>query len=297
MKLVSYRRHGDLSYGAVVGDRVVDLASRVGARYPDIVAFIAGDGLPIAQGIVAGAAGDYAYDELDLAPVVPNPGKILCVGLNYHDHIDEADRTIANLIKPTLPMMFARWPESLTGHRQAIVRPIASMTLDFEAELLVVIGRATGRHVPAERALEHVFGYSCMNEACVREYQRHSSQITPGKNFKNTGATGPWLVTADEIADPMNLEVEMRLNGVVMQQANTRQMVHSIQAVIEYITQWMPLKPGDVIATGTMGGVGFARTPPVFMKPGDIAEVSIGGIGTLRNSIRDEVAAPAIAAP
>jgi 2-keto-4-pentenoate hydratase/2-oxohepta-3-ene-1,7-dioic acid hydratase in catechol pathway len=295
MKLVCYRRRGELSYGAVKGDRVVDLASRLGARYPDIVSFIAGDGLAIAEGVVANQAGDFAYDTLDLAPVVPNPGKILCVGLNYHDHIDEADRSIANLTKPTLPMMFARWPESLTGHRQAIVRPRASMTLDFEAELLVVMGRNTGRHVPTHAALEYVFGYACMNEACVREYQRHSSQITPGKNFESTGATGPWLVTADEIPDPMNLEVEMRLNGEVMQKANTRQMVHSIQAVIEYITRWMPLKPGDVIATGTMGGCGFARTPPVFMKPGDVAEVSISGIGTLRNSVRDEEAAPALA--
>lgn len=288
MKLVSYRRQGTLSYGAVKGDRVIDLASRLGVRYPDIVGFIANDGLPIARSIVDSEQGDFAYAALDLAPVVPNPGKILCVGLNYHDHIDEADRNIANLTKPTLPMMFARWPESLTGHRQAIVRPRASMTLDYEAELLVVIGRDTGRHVPMHAALEYVFGYACMNEACVREYQRHSSQITPGKNFESTGATGPWLVTADEIPDPMNLEVEMRLNGEVMQHANTRQMVHSIQAVIEYITRWMPLKPGDVIATGTMGGCGFARTPPRFMRPGDVAEVSIGGIGTLHNTVRDE---------
>ncbi len=289
MKLVCYRRHGEIRYGAVKGERrVVDLTARLGASYPDIVSFIAKDGLPLARNILEGENGDFDYGELDLAPVVPNPGKILCVGLNYHDHIEEATRVVANLQKPTLPMIFARWPESLTGHRQSILRPKASVTLDFEAELLVVIGRNTGRYLPKEKALAHVFGYACMNEACVREYQRHSSQITPGKNFESTGATGPWLVTADEIPDPMNLEVEMRLNGEVMQKANTRQMIHSIPAVIEYVSRWTPLKPGDLIASGTMGGVGSGRTPQLWMKPGDIAEVTISGIGTLRNTIEDE---------
>lgn len=297
MKLVCFRRYGKIRYGAVKDDRVIDLTARLGVSFPDIIAFIAQDGLRVARNVLAQEQGDYRYEELELAPVVPNPGKIMCVGLNYHDHIEEADRSIADLKKPTLPMMFARWPESLTAHRQPIIRPKVSLTLDFEAELLVVMGRDTGRHLPAGKALEHVFGYACMNEACVREYQRHSSQITPGKNFESTGATGPWLVTADEIPDPMNLEVEMRLNGEVMQHANTHQMIHSIPAVIEYITRWTPLKPGDLIATGTMGGVGFARTPPIFMKPGDIAEVSISGIGTLRNTIEDERTEVAIAVP
>ena len=156
--------------------------------------------------------------------------------------------------------------------------------------MLVVIGKPTGRYVKAENALDFVFGYTCMNEACLRDYQRHSSQINPGKNFEKTGANGPWLVTADEIPDPMNLDIQMRLNGQVMQKASTREMIFSIQSTIEYITEWMPLKPGDLIATGTMGGVGFARTPPIFMKPGDIAEIEIEKIGILRNSIEDEPA-------
>jgi 2-keto-4-pentenoate hydratase/2-oxohepta-3-ene-1,7-dioic acid hydratase in catechol pathway len=188
-----------------------------------------------------------------------------------------------------MPMIFARWPESLAAHRQPILRPRASVTLDWEAELLVIIGRNTGRYLPKERTLEHIFGYACMNEACLREYQRHSSQIVPGKNFEQTGGTGPWMVTADEIPDPMNLDIELRLNGEVMQKSNTRQMIQSIPTVIEYISRWIPLKPGDLIATGTMGGVGFSRNPPVFMKPGDVAEVTIEGIGTLRNPIEDEM--------
>ena len=288
MKLVCYRHGGRLHYGAVKGTRVIDLASRIGAAYPDIVSFIAHDGLPVARGIVERETGDFDYEALELAPVVPNPGKIVCVGLNYRDHIEEAESKLGNLKNTALPMIFARWPESLAAHRQPILRPKASHTLDWEAELLVVIGRDTGRYLPPERALEHVFGYSCMNEACLREYQRHSSQIVPGKNFEQTGATGPWLVTADEIPDPMNLDIELRLNGEVMQKANTRQMIQSVTAVIEYVSRWMPLKPGDLIATGTMGGVGFSRNPPVFMKPGDVAEVTIERIGTLRNPVEDE---------
>jgi len=289
MKLVTFSRFGALHYGVMNGQGVIDLSARIGAQYPDMRSFIAKDGTQLAANIAARESGDYAYDELELAPVVPDPGKILCVGLNYHDHIDEADRSIANLTKPTLPMMFARWPESLTGHRRPLIRPSVSETLDFEAELLVVIGSNTGRHLQKDDALSHVFGYACMNEACVREYQRHSSQITPGKNFEIKWAVGAWLVSADEIDDPMNLDVEMRLNGKLMQHANTRQMVHSIQAIMEYVTRWTPLKPGDMIATGTMGGVGFARNPPIFMKPGDVAEVTIEKIGTLSNVIEDEL--------
>ena len=290
MKLVSYRHGGEVHYGAVKGGRVVDLSSRLGASYPDIVAFIAKQGLPIARAVLEREPGDFDYDALDLLPVVPNPGKILCVGLNYHDHVDEANRAVGNRKVTELPMMFARWPESLTGHRKPILRPKVSQMLDWEAELLVVMGRHTGRYVQRDRALDYVFGYACLNEACLRDYQRHSSQINPGKNFEKTGANGPWLVSADEIPDPMTLDIQMRLNGTVMQKANTSQMIHSIVATIEYITRWMPLNPGDLIATGTMGGVGFARTPPIFMKPGDVAEIEIEKIGVLRNLIEDEPA-------
>lgn len=288
MKLVCYRHGGEIHYGAVKGSKVIDLSSRLGGMYPDIVAFIAKDGLPMARSVVERETGDFEYEAVDLVPVVPNPGKIICVGLNYHDHVDEANRAIGNRKATELPMIFARWPESLTAHKKPILRPKVSDKLDWEAELLVIMGKPTGRYVSRERALDYVFGYSCLNEACLRDYQRHSSQINPGKNFEQTGATGPWMVTADEIPDPMNLDIEMRLNGQVMQKANTRQMIHSITATIEYITRWIPLQPGDLIATGTMGGVGFARTPPIFMKPGDIAEIDIERIGVLRNPIADE---------
>jgi len=288
MKLVSFLHAGKNHYGVIKGNKVIDLSARLGGLYPDIISFIANDGKAVAQTLIQESAGDYDYDSLHLLSVVPNPGKTFCVGLNYHDHVDEANRAIGNRKAPDRAMIFARWPESLTGHKQPIMRPKVSQMLDWEAELLVVIGKPTGRYVPKDKALSYIFGYACLNEACLRDYQRHSSQINPGKNFEKTGANGPWMVTADEIPDPMNLNIEMRLNGVVMQKANTAQMIHSIEATIEYITEWTTLQPGDLIATGTMGGVGFARTPPIFMKPGDIAEVEIEKIGILSNHIEDE---------
>ncbi len=289
MKLVNFLHNGRTHYGAVRDGRIVDLGTRLGAAYPDIVSFIAGGGLPIARSVLAGEPGDFDYEAVRLLPVVPRPGKIVCIGVNYHDHLEEANRFQGvQRQQYEHPMVFARWAESLTAHREPILRPRVSTQLDWEAELLVVIGTPTGRYVPQERALEHVFGYSCMNEACLRDYQFHTRQINPGKNFESTGATGPWLVTADEIPDPQALGIEMRLNGERMQRGNTRDMAHSVAKIIDYVTRWMPLQPGDLIATGTMGGVGFTRQPPIFMKPGDLAEVTIEGIGTLRNEVRDE---------
>jgi 2-keto-4-pentenoate hydratase/2-oxohepta-3-ene-1,7-dioic acid hydratase in catechol pathway len=289
MKLVSFEHRGSCHYGAMKGAKVVDLGARLGSLYPTIVDFIAGGGLPIAKSIVENEPGDFNYDDLTLLPVVPNPSRIICVGLNYHDHISEANRQLNRADKGfERPMIFARWPESLTAHRQPIFRPKVSNQLDYEAELLAVIGKDTGRYVKADKALDYVFGYSCFNEACLRDYQKHSRQINPGKNFEKTGASGPWIVTADEIKDPENLDIEMRLNGATMQKANTKDMIHSVAQVIEYVTEWMPFRAGDLIVSGTMGGVGFARDPQVFMKPGDVAEVIIEGVGTLRNVIEDE---------
>jgi 2-keto-4-pentenoate hydratase/2-oxohepta-3-ene-1,7-dioic acid hydratase in catechol pathway len=289
MKLVSYRLGESIRYGAVKGERVIDLSSRL--SFADIVGFIAGNGVGQAQALLQTETGEHAYDELTLLPVVPNPGKIFAIGLNYADHVAEADKKLGGREVPKKPMVFARWPESLTAHRGIIRRPRVSDQLDWEAELLVVIGERVPRYTPVDKALAHVFGYAAMNEACLRDYQFHSRQLTPGKNFESTGAIGPWLVTADEIPDPQNLDIEMRLNGEMMQSANTRDMVFSVAQLISYISDWLPLNPGDMIASGTMAGVGFARQPPVFMRPGDRAEVSISRIGTLANSVQDEAIA------
>lgn len=287
MKLVSYLHQEQNRYGLVQDGRVLDLGSRLPQR--DIVSFIAA-GAPAqaeAARLARSQSGEHDYEAVQLLPVVPNPGKIICIGINYEDHRVEAGRD-----KTEHPMVFARFPESQTAHRSPILRaPRVSTQLDYEAELLVVIGRRAPRYTPRSQALQHVFGYSCYNEACHRDWQFHTRQLTPGKNFESTGASGPWIVTADEINDPQRLKLDMRLNGQTMQDAHTSQMVWPVDVLIEYITSWLPLNPGDLIVSGTPGGVGFKRQPPVFMKPGDLAEVEIEGIGILRNTIADETIA------
>lgn len=288
MKFVNFSVNGSTRIGLVKNGRVIDLTQRLGAEYPDMVSFIERGGLAAARKLEATETGEYDYEQVKLLPVVPNPRRIFCIGLNYHDHVAEADKALGGRKVPTKPMVFARWPESLTAHRSHIVRPKVSDKLDWEAELLVVIGEKVPRYTPVEKALSHVFGYAAMNEACLRDYQFHSSQLNPGKNFESTGAVGPWLVTADEVPDPQDLDIEMRLNGEVMQSANTKDMVFSVAQIISYISDWQPLLPGDMIASGTMAGVGFARTPPIFMKPGDRAEIKIERIGTLVNTVVQE---------
>jgi 2-keto-4-pentenoate hydratase/2-oxohepta-3-ene-1,7-dioic acid hydratase in catechol pathway len=282
MKLVSYLLRDGVHYGVVKGGKVVDLKTRL--PYADFVSFIAAGAQEQAQKLLEREEGDYEYDGLTLLPVVPNPGKIICIGINYEDHRVEAGRD-----RTEHPMVFARFAESQTAHRSPIKRaPKVSTQLDYEAELLVVMGRRAPRYTARKDALKYVFGYSCYNEACHRDWQFHTRQLTPGKNFESTGASGPWIVTADEIPDPQSLKLQMRLNGKIMQDAHTSQMVWPIDVLIEYITSWLPLNPGDLIVSGTPGGVGFKRTPPVFMKPGDSAEVEIEKIGILSNTIEDE---------
>ncbi|AIT81837.1 fumarylacetoacetate hydrolase family protein [Novosphingobium pentaromativorans] len=291
MKFVSYEVDGRASYGLVRDGQIVDLGARFGETSPDLKSFITEEGWQErCKALLETETGDYSYDSVKQLPVIPNPEKILCVALNYHDHIAEADKALPGGREvPKYPVMFARMPDSVTGHNQDIERPKVSTHLDFEAEMAVVIGKPTPRYVKPEDALQYVFGYSAMNEGSVRDYQFHSRQLTPGKNFYHSGSIGPWLVTADEIPDPQVLDIEFRLNGKVLQKANTSDMIFSVAALITYITEWIPLKPGDIIASGTMGGVGFTREPPIFMKPGDRAEVEISKIGLLVNDIIDEV--------
>jgi 2-keto-4-pentenoate hydratase/2-oxohepta-3-ene-1,7-dioic acid hydratase in catechol pathway len=290
MKFASYRVGQEARYGLVRDGGVIDLAVRVGDRYPDLRSFIAAsDWRRTADALLATAPADHEYAALQLVSVIPLPEKIICVALNYHDHIAEANLHLpGGREAPRYPMCFIRLPDTLVGHRQPLVRPRVSTQLDYEAELLVVIGRDVPRYVPKQEALQYVFGYSAMNEGSIRDYQFHSRQLTPGKNFAGSGSTGPWIVTADEIPDPQDVDVQFRLNGELLQSANTSDMIFGVADLIAYISEWIPLKPGDLIASGTMGGVGFTRKPPLFMKPGDTAEVTIAGIGTLGNGVRDE---------
>ena len=218
-------------------------------------------------------------------PLIPRPGALWCVGLNYEDHRLETGRA-----KADYPTLFTRFPASLVGHGEALARPSVSRLLDYEAELAVVIGRP-GRHISEADALHHVAGYSCFNDASVRDYQGHSSQFGPGKNFWRTGGFGPFLVTPDEVPDPQDLPIGTRLNGEVVQASHTSQMTYPVRELIAYLSRIHPLVPGDVIATGTPSGVGVARDPQLFMKPGDVVEVEIGNVGLLRNGVVDEAQA------
>tara|TARA_R110002110_G_scaffold107369_3_gene268680 strand:- start:2830 stop:3675 length:846 start_codon:yes stop_codon:yes gene_type:complete len=223
-------------------------------------------------------------DELTLLPVIPRPGKIICLGLNYAEHAAEGGRET-----PEYPNFFMRCATSLVGHRTPVIRPRVSSQLDFEAELAAVIGTEVPRHTPKERALDYVGGYACFNDASVRDFQRRTPQWTIGKNFNGTGPFGPAFVTADELPPgAAGLHIESRLNGKVMQSANTADMIVPVDETIALLSACMTLEPGDVLVMGTPAGVGFARNPPVWMKPGDIIEVEIEGVGLLSNPVSDE---------
>ena len=221
---------------------------------------------------------------VNFIPLVDRPGKIICLGLNYADHAAEGGHA-----RPEYPAFFMRGPSSLAAHLQPLIRPKVSDKLDYEAELAFVVGK-TARHLTAANALEHVAGYSAFNDGSLRDYQRKSTQWTIGKNFDTTGGFGPWLVTPDELPPAADgLRIQSRLNGQIMQDANTKNFLWGIVETLVLITECMTLEPGDVVITGTPAGVGYARKPPVFMKAGDTIEIDIEGVGVLSNPIADEV--------
>ncbi len=281
MKIASFVYQNRSSYGVVEGEHVIDLESLKSHLGADLKEAIARNQL---SELGADALKDLprlALSEITFLPVIANPGKVLCIGINYATHIETGRDT------PTYPMIFTRFADSQTAHLQPIVRPIVSHKLDFEGELAVVIGK-TARHVKAQDALDYIAGYACYNDGSVRDWQKHTIQFVPGKNFPSTGGFGPWMVTSDEIVDPQDLELTTRLNGEVMQHTRTSDMIFDVRRLIEYCTAFTELAPGDVIVSGTTGGVGAFREPPVWMKPGDIVEIEIERIGILRNSIVDE---------
>ncbi len=282
MKLLSYTRNGRTSYGAYVKGGVVDLRARLNGRLPTLAAALRAGALDELRGQAAARGPDFSLAEVRLLPPILDPGRIVCIGLNYKTHIEETGRAL-----PAYPALFVRHPDSHVGHGEAMIRPKASDQYDYEGELAFVVGKP-GRHIPSERALAHVAGYSCYNDGSIRDFQAHTHQFTPGKNFWRSGAFGPWLVTADEIPDPGALTLETRLNGRVMQRAPTADLLFDVPYLIHYLSVIFPLRPGDVVSTGTTGGVGKARKPPVFMQAGDRVEVEISGIGVLANPIEDE---------
>ena len=282
MKVVTFERNGVRSYGILENDRVLDVGNRLASRYADLRAVLAAGALQ--ELLIASTQGPQTFqvEEVNFEPVIPNPQKILCVGLNYISHRTETKRP-----ETKYPSIFTRFADTQVGHETPVLRPSFSTAFDYEGELAVVIGRR-GRHISEQDVSAHIAGYSCYNDVSVRDWQRHTAQWTPGKNFPSTGAFGPSLVTADEIPDLGALTLTTRLNGEVMQEAPISDLIFSVPVIVSYISKFTPLYPGDVIATGTPGGVGDRRDPPVYMKDGDIVEVEIDRIGILRNVVQSE---------
>ena len=285
MRVMSFETNGRPGFGVVVGDGVVDASARLAGQPRGLREALAAGALPLLERFAA-MQPDFALRDVAFAPVIPDAAaKLICVGINYMPHIREMGRE-----RPDRPVLFVRFGDSIVGHGQALRKPRESEQFDFEGELAVVIGKRA-RRVGKERALDYVAGYSCFNDGSIRDFQRHSAQFTPGKNFHASGAFGPWLVTTDEIADPRQLTLTTRLNGAVMQHESVGELCFDVPQLIEYCSTFTQLEPGDVIVTGTPGGVGAGRKPPVWMRPGDSIEVDISGIGTLRNSVIADPAA------
>lgn len=263
--------------GPLIDGVVHDVSARcgtIGAQLAD----------PDAVRAALAQADRYPLDSVVLAAPLDPRARILCVGLNYHEHVRESAAAATASGAPTI---FTRFSRSVVGHGEPLIRPRQSEHYDWEGEIGVVIGRPA-RHVSVEQAGHVIGGWTCVMDGSVRDYQRHSSQFTPGKNFDASGAIGPWIVTADELAAAEDIQLQTRLNGQVVQHASAGLMIHPVAALIAYCSSFMTLLPGDVIATGTPGGVGFARTPPVFLVPGDVVEVEVGGVGVLRNVVAAE---------
>ena len=285
MKLISYYRNEQIRTGVVDGNQVVDLNEAVPSISHDLLTALNSgvDVTAAAKAALASAAPRMAYAALKLAVPVPRPGKIICLGLNYYDHAKEGGRD-----KPEYPWFFYRGASSLIADGEAGLRPRVSERLDYEAELAVIIGKRA-KHLTEANALDCVFGYSVFNDISVRDYQKKTPQWTIGKNFDNSGPFGPVLVTADELAPgATGLRIQSRLNGKVMQDANTTDMIWGVAETIKLLTECMTLEPGDVIIMGTPAGVGQARVPPVWMKDGDTVEIEIERIGTLTTPIKNE---------
>ena len=278
MRWMSFRRKdGEASFGFVTArNLVVDVGSN--CEYGSLKEAIAADALSELLKVSDGTSGA-SLEDVEFLPPILDPDKILCVGLNYRDHQEETGRGGEDY-----PTIFVRFAEAQIGHRADMVRPTESNTLDFEGEIAMIIGKH-GRRITAEKWLEHIAGFSCYNDGSVRGFQRHTSQFTPGKNFTGTGGFGPWMMTPDEVGDPGEMEIFTRLNGELMQNAKAKLLVFGFAELITYCSTFTDLRPGDVIVTGTPGGVGSARTPPVFMDQGDTIDVTVEPIGTLSHRV------------
>lgn len=283
MKYCSFSIDGRASYGLALDGGIVDLGKRLGPQYPGLKELMAA-GLHERAAELAAHQADHAIDDVTFLPPIAQPVHIWCLALNYVEHHSEVQQAGRVQELPKFPALFSRAADTLVGHGQDLRHPGVSEQFDYEGELAVVIGRQ-GFRIRAEDAWDHVGGYTVMNEGSVRDWQFHTRQITPGKNFYRSGSIGPWIVPRAAVANVDDLRIRTRLNGQLMQDDSTASMVHKIPRFIEYVSSIAPLYSGDVLATGTPSGVGFSRKPPVFMKVGDVCEVEIDQIGVLRNHV------------
>lgn len=285
MRLLSYEVKGEPRYGVLVGEGVVDLSGRIGGQFPDLKALIARDGLSAARKAVAGAQPDHALGQLALLPPITAPEKLWCIGVNYRDRNEEY-KDASDL--PKYPSLFVRSPSSVVGSGQPIEKPKVSDQLDYEGELVMVIGKG-GRHIPREAAWSHIFGMTLANEGTIRDWLRHGKfNVTQGKNFDRSGSIGPWIVTADECDPRGPHDIVTRVNGEVRQQDSTERLMFPFDFLIHYLSTFATLKPGDVILTGTPTGAGARFDPPRWLKVGDVVEVESAAIGVLRNTVAAE---------
>ena len=284
VKFLSYEFAGRVRFGAALNDRVVDLSARM-PEYASLKAVLADDALDRAEALARSADGDCALDEIRFLPPVPDAGKILCIGVNYGQRNEEYRDGVA---APKHPSLFMRTRESLTGHLQPLLRPPESEQLDYEGEIVLVIGKE-GRRIPEARARAHIAGLSLMNEGSIRDWLRHSKfNVTPGKNFERSGSIGPWLVPASRIERFDRFQLRTRVNGQLRQDDSTDNLLFSFEKLVSYLSTFMRLHPGDLISTGTPTGAGARMDPPQFLRPGDLVEVEAPGIGRLQNGVQDE---------
>jgi 2-keto-4-pentenoate hydratase/2-oxohepta-3-ene-1,7-dioic acid hydratase in catechol pathway len=284
MRLATFRcADSEPQAGAIGAREVVGLAA---AGFPDMLSVLhtGGDGVRRIEAFLADppARSVFPLEEVHLLAPVPRPSKLICIGLNYRDHAEETKLPI-----PSVPTVFVKFPTAVIGPGEAIVLPKASTRPDYEAELAFVIGKG-GRHIPADAWRDHVFGYTILNDVSARDVQMATSQWTMGKSFDTFAPMGPYLVTADEVPDPHALDIRLTLNGEVMQSSNTRNLIFGVPELVAYLSSVFTLEPGDVVSTGTPAGVGFARKPPVYLREGDRVEISVQGLGELRNPVVNE---------
>lgn len=280
MSFVSFEIEGRQTYGLWKDeDQWIQVPAEFQTQYPDLKSVIANHKLDELELVTRKSGKLVTSAQAHLLPVIPNPGKVFCVGLNYKSHVAETKRADSEY-----PAIFTRFADSLSAHNAPLPHPKETTRFDFEAELAVIIGQG-GRNIKQAQAFDHIAGYACFNDGTARDWQRHTHQWIPGKNFPLTGPLGPYMATQKEIPDVNQLIVESRLNGEVMQHASVADLIFTLPVIIEYVSSFTNLYPGDVIATGTPGGVGDRREPPVYMKVGDVIEVEITGLGILRNVV------------